>query len=77
MVLIAGTEVLRLAPALIVTDAQIAEADRLLRLRSIELAKSASSACSASRITRITHRHGPPPPSVHGGGHASTRTDRI
>ena len=31
MVLIAGTEVLRLAPALIVSDAQIDEADRLLR----------------------------------------------
>ena len=32
MVLIAGMDVVRLAPALIVSDAQIAEADRLLRL---------------------------------------------
>ena len=31
MILIAGTDVIRLAPALIVSDAQIAEADRLLR----------------------------------------------
>jgi acetylornithine/succinyldiaminopimelate/putrescine aminotransferase len=31
MVLIAGTDVVRFAPALVVTDAQIAEAERLLR----------------------------------------------
>ena len=41
MVLIAGTEVLRLAPALIVTDAQIAQADQLLRAALNELTKSA------------------------------------
>ena len=32
MVLIAGMDVVRLAPALIVSDAQIAEVDRILRL---------------------------------------------
>ena len=31
MLLIAGTDVIRMAPALVVTDEQIAEADRLLR----------------------------------------------
>ena len=41
MVLIAGPEVLRLAPALIVSDAQIAEADRLLRLALDGLTKAA------------------------------------
>ena len=41
MVLIAGTEVLRLAPALIVSDAQIDEADRLLRAGLAELTKAA------------------------------------
>ncbi|WP_183441692.1 acetylornithine/succinylornithine family transaminase [Pseudoduganella violacea] len=41
MVLIAGTDVLRLAPALIVSDAQIEEADRLLRLALNELTKPA------------------------------------
>ncbi len=41
MVLIAGTEVLRLAPALIVSDAQIAEADRLLRVALDGLTKAA------------------------------------
>ena len=41
MVLIAGTEVLRLAPALVVTDAQIAEADRLLRVALDGLTKAA------------------------------------
>ena len=41
MVLIAGTEVLRLAPALIVSDAQIDEADRLLRVALAELTKAA------------------------------------
>ncbi|MFC3376484.1 acetylornithine/succinylornithine family transaminase [Rugamonas sp. CCM 8940] len=41
MVLIAGTEVLRLAPALIVTDAQIAEFDRLLRAALDGLTKAA------------------------------------
>ncbi|WP_295993005.1 acetylornithine/succinylornithine family transaminase [Rugamonas sp.] len=41
MVLIAGTEVLRLAPALIVSDAQIAEADRLLRVAVDGLLKAA------------------------------------
>ena len=39
MVLIAGTDVVRLAPALIVSDAQIDEADRLLRLAVAELTK--------------------------------------
>jgi succinylornithine aminotransferase len=37
MVLIAGTDVVRLAPALIVSDAQIDEADRLLRLAIADL----------------------------------------
>jgi acetylornithine/N-succinyldiaminopimelate aminotransferase/succinylornithine aminotransferase len=41
MVLIAGTEVVRLAPALIVSDAQIAEADRLLRVALDGLTKAA------------------------------------
>ena len=41
MVLIAGPEVLRLAPALIVSDAQIAEADRLLRVALDGLTKAA------------------------------------
>jgi acetylornithine/succinyldiaminopimelate/putrescine aminotransferase len=41
MVLIAGMDVVRLAPALIVTDAQIAEADRILRLSLDGLLKSA------------------------------------
>jgi succinylornithine transaminase family protein len=40
MVLIAGTDVLRLAPALIVSDAQIEEADRLIRLAVAELTKA-------------------------------------
>jgi acetylornithine/N-succinyldiaminopimelate aminotransferase len=31
MLLIAGPDVIRLAPALIVSDAQIAEADRIMR----------------------------------------------
>jgi acetylornithine/succinyldiaminopimelate/putrescine aminotransferase len=38
MVLIAGTDVVRLAPALIVSDAQIDEADRLLRMAIADLA---------------------------------------
>ncbi|NRR32064.1 acetylornithine/succinyldiaminopimelate transaminase [Oxalobacteraceae bacterium] len=38
MMLIAGTDVVRFAPALIVTDAQIAEADRLLRVALDSLA---------------------------------------
>ena len=41
MLLIAGTEVVRLAPALIVSDAQIAEADRLLRVALDGLIKAA------------------------------------
>jgi acetylornithine/succinyldiaminopimelate/putrescine aminotransferase len=41
MILIAGTDVVRLAPALIVTDAQIAEADRLLRLALDGMIKAA------------------------------------
>jgi succinylornithine transaminase family protein len=40
MVLIAGTDVLRLAPALIGSDAQIEEADRLIRLAVAELTKA-------------------------------------
>ena len=40
MVLIAGTDVVRLAPALIVSDAQIDEADRLLRLAVADLTKA-------------------------------------
>ncbi|MBY0557167.1 MAG: aminotransferase class III-fold pyridoxal phosphate-dependent enzyme, partial [Burkholderiaceae bacterium] len=42
MVLIAGMDVLRLAPALIVSDAQIAEADRILRLSLDDLIKAAA-----------------------------------
>jgi len=42
MILIAGTEVVRLAPALIVSDAQIAEADRLLRAGVDALLKAAA-----------------------------------
>ncbi|HJV02581.1 MAG TPA: acetylornithine/succinylornithine family transaminase [Burkholderiaceae bacterium] len=41
MLLIAGTEVVRLAPALIVSDAQIAQADRLLRAALDDLLKAA------------------------------------
>ena len=41
MVLIAGPDVLRLAPALVVTDAQINEADRLLRLALDGMIKAA------------------------------------
>jgi acetylornithine/N-succinyldiaminopimelate aminotransferase len=41
MILIAGTDVVRLAPALIVSDAQIDEADRLIRLAVAELTKAA------------------------------------
>jgi len=41
MVLIAGMDVVRLAPALIVTDAQIAEADRILRLSLDGMLKAA------------------------------------
>ncbi len=40
MILIAGTDVVRLAPALIVSDAQIDEADRLIRLAVAELTKA-------------------------------------
>jgi acetylornithine/N-succinyldiaminopimelate aminotransferase/succinylornithine aminotransferase len=40
MVLIAGMDVVRLAPALIVSDAQIAEADRILRLSLDDLLKA-------------------------------------
>ncbi|MCE3261901.1 MAG: argD [Pseudoduganella sp.] len=40
MILIAGTDVVRLAPALIVSDAQIDEADRIMRLAIAELAKA-------------------------------------
>ena len=42
MVLIAGMDVVRLAPALIVTDAQIAEADRILRLSLDGMIKAAA-----------------------------------
>ncbi|MQA22895.1 acetylornithine/succinylornithine family transaminase [Rugamonas rivuli] len=41
MVLIAGMDVVRLAPALIVTDAQIAEVDRILRLSLDGMIKAA------------------------------------
>ncbi|KQZ40992.1 acetylornithine/succinylornithine family transaminase [Duganella sp. Root1480D1] len=41
MILIAGTDVVRLAPALIVSDAQIDEADRIIRLAIAELTKAA------------------------------------
>ena len=41
MVLIAGMDVVRLAPALIVSDEQIAEADRILRLSLDGLLKAA------------------------------------
>jgi len=41
MVLIAGMDVVRLAPALIVSDAQIAEADRILRLSLDGMLKAA------------------------------------
>ena len=41
MVLIAGMDVVRLAPALVVTDAQIAQADHLMRMALNELTKSA------------------------------------
>jgi succinylornithine aminotransferase len=41
MILIAGMDVVRLAPALIVSDAQIDEADRLIRLAVAELTKAA------------------------------------
>jgi acetylornithine/N-succinyldiaminopimelate aminotransferase/succinylornithine aminotransferase len=41
MVLIAGMDVVRLAPALIVSDAQIAEAGRLLRVAVDGLLKAA------------------------------------
>jgi len=40
MILIAGTDVVRLAPALVVSDAQIDEADRLIRLAVAELTKA-------------------------------------
>jgi acetylornithine/N-succinyldiaminopimelate aminotransferase len=40
MILIAGTDVVRLAPALIVSDAQIDEADRIIRLAVAELTKA-------------------------------------
>ncbi|WP_426319584.1 acetylornithine/succinylornithine family transaminase [Pseudoduganella sp. R-43] len=39
MILIAGTDVVRLAPALVVSDAQIDEADRIIRLAVAELTK--------------------------------------
>jgi acetylornithine/N-succinyldiaminopimelate aminotransferase len=39
MILIAGTDVVRLAPALVVSDAQIDEADRIIRLAVAELVK--------------------------------------
>jgi len=42
MVLIAGMDVLRLAPALIVSDEQIAEADRILRLSLDQMIKAAA-----------------------------------
>ncbi|WP_028102631.1 acetylornithine/succinyldiaminopimelate transaminase [Pseudoduganella violaceinigra] len=41
MILIAGMDVVRLAPALIVSDAQIDEADRIIRLAVAELTKAA------------------------------------
>ncbi len=41
MILIAGTDVVRLAPALVVSDAQIDEADRIIRLAIAELTKAA------------------------------------
>ncbi|WP_431479354.1 acetylornithine/succinylornithine family transaminase [Massilia eburnea] len=41
MILIAGMDVVRLAPALIVSDAQIDEADRIIRLAIAELTKAA------------------------------------
>jgi len=41
MILIAGMDVVRLAPALIVSDAQIDEADRIIRLAIAELTKTA------------------------------------
>jgi acetylornithine/N-succinyldiaminopimelate aminotransferase len=40
MILIAGMDVVRLAPALIVSDAQIDEADRIIRLAVAELTKA-------------------------------------
>jgi succinylornithine aminotransferase len=40
MILIAGTDVVRLAPALVVSDAQIDEADRIIRLAIAELTKA-------------------------------------
>ena len=40
MILIAGMDVVRLAPALIVSDAQIDEADRIIRLAIAELTKA-------------------------------------
>ncbi|WP_426165914.1 acetylornithine/succinyldiaminopimelate transaminase [Pseudoduganella sp. R-31] len=40
MILIAGTDVVRLAPALVVSDAQIDEADRIIRLAVAELTKA-------------------------------------
>ncbi|WP_426340191.1 acetylornithine/succinylornithine family transaminase [Pseudoduganella sp. S-14] len=40
MILIAGTDVVRLAPALVVSDAQIDEADRIIRLAIAELTKT-------------------------------------
>ena len=40
MILIAGMDVVRLAPALIVSDAQIEEADRIIRLAVAELTKA-------------------------------------
>ena len=41
MILIAGMDVVRLAPALIVSDAQIDEADRIIRVAIAELTKAA------------------------------------
>ena len=40
MILIAGMDVVRLAPALIVSDAQIDEADRIIRLAVADLTKA-------------------------------------
>ena len=40
MILIAGTDVVRFAPALVVADAQIDEADRIMRLALAELTKA-------------------------------------
>ena len=40
MILIAGMDVVRLAPALVVSDAQIDEADRIIRLAIAELTKA-------------------------------------